>query len=158
MGVCSTSLTEIPGSRTIQNPEESRLTDRNSVDDLAKHDVLAVKVGGQHGGDEELRSIDVGTDVGHRQEERFVVLPGERSIIEPLAVNRLTTGSVSGGEIATLDNEPTKGYSYKPHVGGTCSHTIWLLDERRCPHSVGAFPHTQCPFLQYTKHLEHILV
>ena len=38
------------------------------VDDSAENDVLAVQPRGLDGGDEELRSVGVGSGVGHRQE------------------------------------------------------------------------------------------
>lgn len=56
-------------------------------------------------GDEELRSVGILSRVGHAQESRTSVLQLEVLIGELLAVDRLSTGSVAPGEIATLDHE-----------------------------------------------------
>lgn len=109
----------------IKGGGRCKLTDALSSDDLAEHYMFVVEVGGLHGCDEELRSVGVGTGIGHRQEEWLVVLPGERFIRELFAVDRLSTGSVSGSEITALDHEPIQSdmrKSIAQKVWG--SHTI----------------------------------
>ena len=96
----------------VRGGETRQLTDTLSFDDLAKHDMLVVQVGSLYSGDEELGSIGVGAGVCHRQEERFVMFPGERLICELFSVDRLSPGPVSGGKITTLDHEPAQGDIY----------------------------------------------
>lgn len=67
--------------------------------------MLAIKVRGQHGGDEELRSVGVGAGVGHGQEADTVVLQLEVLIGELGAVDTLATTSITSGEITTLQHE-----------------------------------------------------
>jgi UDP-3-O-[3-hydroxymyristoyl] glucosamine N-acyltransferase len=62
-------------------------------------------VGGWDSGDEKLAAIGAGTRVGHREEERSVVLELEVLIGEFLAVNGFTTSSVEIGEVTTLDHK-----------------------------------------------------
>lgn len=112
VGVFSTLLTETPSSRTVYarigGGGKRQLTDTLSFDDLTECDMFVVEVGGWHSGDEELRSVGVGTGIGHRQEERLVVLPGERLVCELFTVDRLSAGPVSGSEITTLNHEPVQ--------------------------------------------------
>ena len=58
-----------------------------------------------YGGDEELRSVGVGSSVGHGQETRSGVLQLEVLVVELLSVDGLTSSSVSGSEISSLDHE-----------------------------------------------------
>lgn len=62
---------------------------------LAENDVLAVKPRGDDGCDEELRSVGVGSGVGHGEEERPVVSELEVLVVEFVAVDRLAKCSVS---------------------------------------------------------------
>lgn len=56
-------------------------------------------------GDEELRSIGVGTSVGHRQAAGFGVLEREVLIFELVAIDGLATGAIVIGEVAALAHE-----------------------------------------------------
>ena len=69
---------------------------------LAEDDVLAVKPGGGHGGDEELRTIRVLASVGHGQLPGPRVLELEVLVRKLLAVDRLAPGAVALGEVAAL--------------------------------------------------------
>ena len=51
-----------------------RLDQVHPLDDLAEDAVLAVQMGGGHGGDEKLGTVGVGTGVGHGEESRLGVL------------------------------------------------------------------------------------
>lgn len=55
--------------------------------------------------DEELRTVRVGSAVGHRQQTRAVVLQVEVLIRETLTVDRLASHSVSHRKVASLDVE-----------------------------------------------------
>ena len=55
-----------------------------------------------NGGDEELRTVGVGTAVGHRQKTGSGVLQGEVLVRETLSVDGLASRSVSVGEITAL--------------------------------------------------------
>ncbi len=52
-----------------------------------------------------LRPVRVGTSVGHREEERPIVLESEGLIVEGAAVDRLAAGAVEVDEVATLNHE-----------------------------------------------------
>jgi hypothetical protein len=67
--------------------------------DLAEDDVLAVEPVGDNGGDEELRTVGVGSGVGHGQEERSVVSELEVLVGELVTVDGLSTGTVVVGEL-----------------------------------------------------------
>ena len=55
--------------------------------------------------EEELRSVSVGTSVGHGEDTGTVVLVDEVLIGELSSVDGLTTGTVSDGEVTTLGHE-----------------------------------------------------
>lgn len=60
---------------------------------------------GLDGGDEELRTVGVGSGVGHGQQSRLGVLELEVLIGELVTVDGLSTGTVSVGEVTTLQHE-----------------------------------------------------
>lgn len=68
-------------------------------------DVLAIEPRGDDGGDEELGAVGVLAGVSHRQETGLGVLQLEVLVGKLLAVDRLSTGAVSTGEVATLEHE-----------------------------------------------------
>lgn len=77
----------------------------HALDDGAEHNVTVVQPRCLHGGDEELRSVGVGTGVGHRQGAGLQVLEGEVLVLELGAVNRLAAGAVVIGEVTALAHE-----------------------------------------------------
>jgi hypothetical protein len=60
---------------------------------------------GLDGSDEELRTVGVGSSVGHRQQSRLGVLELEVLIGKLVAVDGLSTGTVSVGEVTALQHE-----------------------------------------------------
>lgn len=72
---------------------------------MSEHNVLAVQPWGLGHRDEELRSVRVGSSVGHRQQVRLFVLQREVFVLELFAVDRSTAGSVVVGEITALAHE-----------------------------------------------------
>lgn len=60
---------------------------------------------GLDGSDEELRTVRVGSGVSHRQQSRLGVLELEVFILELVAVDGLSTGTVSVGEVTALQHE-----------------------------------------------------
>jgi len=76
-----------------------------TLDHLAKDDVLVVQPGGLHGANEELGSVRVGASVGHRQDAGAGVLQLEVLVGELVAVDRLAASAVVVGEIAALAHE-----------------------------------------------------
>jgi len=81
------------------------LDDVHTLNDLAEDDVLAIQPGGLLSADEELGSVGVGTGVGHGEDTGAGVLQGEVLVLELLAVDGLTTGTVAGSEVTTLEHE-----------------------------------------------------
>ena len=58
-----------------------------------------------YSGDEELRTVGVGTSIGHGQQTRTGVLQLEVFIRELLAVNAFASSTISVGEVTTLNHE-----------------------------------------------------
>lgn len=81
------------------------LDDVHAVNDLAKHDVLAVEPAGDNGRDKELRAVRVGAGVCHRKQTRLRVLELEVFIGKLGTVDRLATSTVAGGEVTTLEHK-----------------------------------------------------
>jgi hypothetical protein len=81
------------------------LDDVQALDNLAEDDVLAVQPRCLDSADEKLAAVGVGSGVGHGQDTRSSVLQGEVLVLELLAVDTLTTGTVAAGEVTTLKHE-----------------------------------------------------
>jgi len=73
--------------------------------DLAEDNVTSVQPAGLLGGDEELGSVGVLASVGHAQPTGTVVLQLEVLILEALAIDGASSGTIALGEVATLDHE-----------------------------------------------------
>ena len=67
-----------------------------TINDLAKDDVLAVEPRGDNGGDEELRAVGVGASIGHAEQEGLGVLALEVLVGELLAVDGLAASALCG--------------------------------------------------------------
>merc|ERR1711942_181459 len=67
--------------------------------------MLAIKPAGLSGADKELGTVGVGASVGHGEGAGVNVLQGEVLILKLVAVDRLATGAVACGEVATLAHE-----------------------------------------------------
>ena len=57
------------------------------------HDVLAIKPGSRSSGKEELRTVSVGTSVGHRKAS-FEVLDAEVFIVELVAIDAASASAI----------------------------------------------------------------
>ena len=82
--------------------------DVHSLDDVTKHDVPAVQPRGGGGGDEELRSVGVGSRVGHGENARpdvVELVQGKGLIRELAAVDGVPARAVTSLEITALDHE-----------------------------------------------------
>ena len=82
-----------------------RLENVHSLLHLSEDDVVTIEPRARNRRDEELRTVRVGSAVGHRQQTRAVVLQVEVLIRETLTVDRLASHSVSHREVASLDVE-----------------------------------------------------
>jgi len=67
--------------------------------------MLVIEPRGEVGGDEELRSIGVGTSVCHGQRASFLVLFFKILVIEFSPPDRVSASTVTVGEIASLQHE-----------------------------------------------------
>ena len=81
------------------------LDELRSLDDLAENDVLAVQPGGDDGGHEELRTVGVGSSVGHGEEEGAIVLKLKVLVVELVSVDGDSSSSVVVGEVTSLEHK-----------------------------------------------------
>ena len=77
----------------------------HTIADLAKNYVFAIEPRSLLRADEELRSIGVGSCVGHRQDSRSSMLQREVLIGKLVSVNAFATSAIASGEITTLTHE-----------------------------------------------------
>lgn len=76
-----------------------------TFDDFTKDNVLTVQPWAWNSGDEKLGTVGVWTSVSHGQQTWFGVLLAKVFIGEFFTVNGLTTGTVTSGEVTTLQHE-----------------------------------------------------
>merc|ERR1712137_101621 len=79
--------------------------DLGTIDHLTKHGMLAVQPRSLHSGDEELRSVGVGSSVGHREKVFLSVLQSKVLVVELGSIDGLATSSIATSEIASLAHE-----------------------------------------------------
>lgn len=77
----------------------------HALDDSAEDNVAIVQPRGLHGGNEELRSVGVGSGVGHRHDSGAGVLQDEVFVLELVSVDGFASGSVMVLEVTTLAHE-----------------------------------------------------
>ena len=95
-GFCATVLT----SNRLKSIE-----DWESINNLAKNAMLSVQPCAWDEGHEELRSIGVWSGVGHREVSSSGMSDSEVLVSELHAIDRLSSGTVSSGEISSLSHE-----------------------------------------------------
>ena len=76
-----------------------------TLSDFSENNVLSIKPRGGDSANEELRSVGVGSRVGHGQNSSPVVLVDEVLIRKLSAVDRLATSTGGVSEISTLEHE-----------------------------------------------------
>lgn len=81
------------------------LDEIRSLDNLTEDDVLSVQPGGDDGGDEELRTVGVGSSVGHGEEEGAIVLKLKVLVVELVSVDGNSSSSVVVGEVTSLEHK-----------------------------------------------------
>lgn len=72
---------------------------------LAEDNVTSVQPAGLLRGNEELRTVGVLASIGHAQPAGAIVLQLEVLILETFAVDGTSAGTVTLGEVTTLDHE-----------------------------------------------------
>lgn len=107
LGNNTTAVNDNAGtSSTVVGTQRLDLLDNvHTLNDLTEDNMLSVQPGGDNSGNEELRTVGVGTSIGHRQQTGLVVLQDEVLIRELVAVDGLSTGTVTAGEVTTLEHE-----------------------------------------------------
>lgn len=93
------------GSTRVGTVRLDLLDQIHTVLDFTKDDVLSVQPRGLYGSDKELGTVRVGSSVGHGQQSGLGVLELEVFIGKLVAVDGLSTGTVSVGEITTLQHK-----------------------------------------------------
>ncbi|KNC33742.1 hypothetical protein FF38_09079 [Lucilia cuprina] len=81
------------------------LNNIHAFNDLTEDNVFVVQPSGLDGTDEELRTVGVGSSIGHRQNTGTGVLQGEVLISELVAIDGFTAGTIVVCEITTLAHE-----------------------------------------------------
>lgn len=81
------------------------LNNVHSFDDFAKDHMLAIKPTGLDTGDEELAAVGSRSSIGHGENARLGVLQSEVFVLEFVAVDGLSTGSVVVCEVSSLAHE-----------------------------------------------------
>jgi hypothetical protein len=76
--------------------------DVEALGDLAENNVLAVEPRSLDGGDEELRTVGVGSSVGHGQKAGRGMLELKVLIGKLVAVDRFAASAVAAGKVASL--------------------------------------------------------
>ena len=61
--------------------------------------VLTIKPRSLDGAEEELRSVGVGSGIGHGQNTRSSVLEGKVLVLKLVSINRLSSSSITTGKI-----------------------------------------------------------
>lgn len=74
-------------------------------DNFTEDNVLTVQPGTWDSGDEKLGTVGVWTSVGHGQQTWLFVSLGEVFVSKLFTVDGLTTGTVTSGEVTTLQHE-----------------------------------------------------
>lgn len=64
--------------------------------------MLSIEPRGLHSADEELRTVGVGSSIGHGHNAGTSVLQGKVLILELVTVDGLATSSIVVGEVTTL--------------------------------------------------------
>jgi hypothetical protein len=81
------------------------LDEVHALNDCAEDDVTIVQPARFHGGDEELRTVGVGSSVCHRHDSGPGVLQRKVLVLELVAVDRLASSAIVVGEVASLAHE-----------------------------------------------------
>ena len=98
-------VTGCSGSSGVRSDTFHGLEDFLTIGHSSEDCVLSIEMRCGDEAEEELRSVGVGTSVGHGEDTGTVVLVDEVLIGDLSAVDGLTTGTVSNGEVTTLGHE-----------------------------------------------------
>ena len=77
----------------------------HAFNNLSKHNVLAIKPGGLGSTNEKLRTIGVGSGIGHTQNSGTGVSELEIFIFEFVSIDGFSTGSIMIGKISSLTHK-----------------------------------------------------
>lgn len=69
---------------------------------FSENNMTTIQPGARNGRNEELRSVCIGSTVGHGQKTRTVMLQGEVLIRETVAIDRLASHAIAHGEVSSL--------------------------------------------------------
>ena len=107
-----------------------RLYDLHALGDFSEHDVLTVQPRRLDGRNEELRAVRVASSIRHGKQSNDVVLEVEILVRKTLAINRLSSTSVTTSDVASLDHEV--GDDLKNQILQTQRHsTVGISQKRR---------------------------
>jgi len=81
------------------------LDDFHALDDLSEDNMLAIQPRSLGSADKELRTVGVGSSVGHAEDARAGVLELEVLVLELVAIDGLASSAVVVGEVSALAHE-----------------------------------------------------
>jgi len=81
------------------------LDDLHAFDNLTKDDMLAIQPRSLGSANKELRTVGVGSSVGHAEDARAGVLELEVLVLELVAIDGLASSAVVVGEVSALAHE-----------------------------------------------------
>jgi len=101
--VCDTDL--LGAFARLRSIGFNLLDDFHAFDNLTKDDMLAIQPRSLGSANKELRTVGVGSSVGHAEDARAGVLELEVLVLELVAVDGLASSAVVVGEVSALAHE-----------------------------------------------------
>ena len=106
----------------------NEIEDFHSFNDLTEDDMSTIKMRGSNEAEEELGAVGSWASVGHGEDTTSSVLVDEVLVSELTSVDGGSTGTVMGGEIATLgheiSNDSVEGASFEVKRDTLCVVTL----------------------------------
>lgn len=93
------------GSTRVGTERFNLLDNVETFGNFTKDNVLAIEPRAGNSGDEELGTVGVRTSVGHGKKTRLGVTVGKVLVRESFTVDGLATGTVTSGEVTTLEHK-----------------------------------------------------
>lgn len=97
---------DVLGGLSVSSSETFKELDNiHSLKDFSEDDMLSVEPASHNRGDEELRSVGVGSSIGHREQSGLGVLELEVLVLELLSIDGFSSSAVFVGEVTSLNHK-----------------------------------------------------